>query len=269
MKKHALVATVAATLILVGCQKDTSASLPKAGKKSTVVSDKSTEIEQVSYVFGYDAGESMKKIEENLDIDVYIKAFKDGYAGVESALNKKQIQTLGQAYEKRKTEEAIQKQQQAAVTNKADGEKFLAENAKKDGVKTTPSGLQYKVITEGTGKSPTAKDGVYAAYEGRLIDGTVFDSSEGEAVPFMLSQVIEGWSEGLQLMKEGGKYELYVPSQMAYGEHGAYNAGIGPNSVLVFVIDLKKVSDEKAIAAEQQAMIDAQMQAIQESQGQK
>ncbi len=269
MKKHALVATMAATLILVGCQKDTSASLPKAGEKSTVVSDKSTEIEQVSYVFGYDAGESMKKIEENLDIDVYIKAFKDGYAGVDSTLTKKQIQTLGQAYEKRKTEEAIQKQQQAAVTNKADGEKFLAENAKKDGVKTTPSGLQYKVITEGTGKSPTAKDGVYAAYEGRLIDGTVFDSSEGEAVPFMLSQVIEGWSEGLQLMKEGGKYELYVPSQMAYGEHGMYNAGIGPNSVLVFVIDLKKVSDEKAIAAEQQAIIDAQMQAIQESQGQR
>ncbi|WP_049237523.1 FKBP-type peptidyl-prolyl cis-trans isomerase [Moraxella canis] len=268
MKKHALVAAVAATLVLAGCNKDSSAAEPKAGEKSTVVTDKSTEIEQVSYVFGYDAGKSLKRIEEQLDIDVYMKAFKDGYAGAESALTEEQIQTLGQAYEKRKTEEAMKKQEEAAATNKAEGDKFLAENAKKAGVQTTASRLQYKVITEGTGKSPTATDGVYAAYEGKLTDGTVFDSSEGEAVPFMLNQVIKGWTEGLQLMKEGGKYELYVPSDLAYGENGAVNAGIGPNSVLIFTIDLKKVADQKTIEAEQRAMMEAQMRALEQAQAQ-
>lgn len=172
------------------------------------------------------------------------------------------------AYEKRKSEEAQQKQAEAATNNKAEGEKFLADNAKKAGVQTTASGLQYKVITEGTGKSPTANDGVYAAYEGKLIDGTVFDSSEGQPVPFMLNQVIKGRTEGLQLMKEGGKYELYVPSALAYGEEGVPGAEIGPNSVLIFTIDLQRVADAATIQKEQQAMMEAQMKALQEAQAQ-
>lgn len=263
MKKQVLAVAIA-TLALVGCNKNTTAE-PKAGEKSTVVTDASTEIQKVSYVFGYDAGKTLKQIEDQLDLDVYMKAFKEGYAGADSALTPEQVKTLGVAYEKRKTEEAQKKQAEAATTNKADGEKFLAENGKKNGVQTTASGLQYKVITEGTGKSPTAKDGVYAAYEGKLIDGTVFDSSEGQPVPFMLNQVIKGWTEGLQLMKEGGKYELYVPSQLAYGEEGA-GAEIGPNSVLIFTIDLHRVADAATIQKEQQAMMEAQMKALQEAQ---
>ena len=266
MKKQVLVATIAA-LALVGCNKNTAAE-PKEGEKSTVVTDSSTEIQKVSYVFGYDAGKTLKQIEDQLDLDIYMKAFKDGYAGAESALTQEQVQALGVAYEKRKSEEAQKKQAEAAATNKAEGEKFLADNAKKAGVQTTASGLQYKVITEGTGKSPTANDGVYAAYEGKLIDGTVFDSSEGKPVPFMLNQVIKGWTEGLQLMKEGGKYELYVPSALAYGEEGVPGAEIGPNSVLIFTIDLQRVADAATIQKEQQAMMEAQMKALQDAQAQ-
>lgn len=266
MKKQVLAATIAA-LALVGCNKNTAAE-PKEGEKSTVVTDSSTEIQKVSYVFGYDAGKTLKQIEDQLDLDIYMKAFKDGYAGAESALTQEQVQALGVAYEKRKSEEAQQKQAEAATNNKAEGEKFLADNAKKAGVQTTASGLQYKVITEGTGKSPTANDGVYAAYEGKLIDGTVFDSSEGQPVPFMLNQVIKGWTEGLQLMKEGGKYELYVPSALAYGEKGVPGAEIGPNSVLIFTIDLQRVADAATIQKEQQAMMEAQMKALQEAQAQ-
>ncbi|MFB6348341.1 FKBP-type peptidyl-prolyl cis-trans isomerase N-terminal domain-containing protein [Moraxella sp. ZJ142] len=264
MKKQALVAAITAALVLTGCNKGDKADAPKAGEKSTVVTEKSTEMQKVSYVFGYDAGQTLKRIEDQLDLDIYYKAFKDGYNGAESALNTEEVQKLGESYEKRKTEEASKKQQETAAKNKADGEKFLADNAKKDGVKTTASGLQYKVITEGTGKSPTAKDGVYAAYEGKLVDGTVFDTSEGQAVPFMLNQVIKGWTEGLQLMKEGGKYELYIPADLAYGDQGV-GGTIGPNSVLIFTLELKKVTDAKAIQAEQQAMMEAQMKAMQEA----
>ena len=121
------------------------------------------------------------------------------------------------------------------------GAEYLAANAKKAGFKTTESGLQYKVITEGTGKSPKATDVVKVDYEGKLIDGTVFDSSyeRGEPVEFPLNQVIAGWTEGLQLMKEGGKYEFVIPSELAYGETG--NQGIDPNSTLLFTVELKEV----------------------------
>jgi FKBP-type peptidyl-prolyl cis-trans isomerase len=122
------------------------------------------------------------------------------------------------------------------------GEKFLAENKSKEGVKTTASGLQYKVNKEGTGKSPAATDNVLVHYEGKLLDGTVFDSSikRGEPISFPLNRVIPGWTEGLQLMKEGGKSTLYIPSKLAYGASGAGGA-IGPNETLIFEVELIKV----------------------------
>ena len=122
------------------------------------------------------------------------------------------------------------------------GEKFLAENKSKEGVKTTASGLQYKVVKEGTGKSPAATDNVLVHYEGKLLDGTVFDSSikRGEPISFPLNRVIPGWTEGLQLMKEGGKSTLYIPSKLAYGASGAGGA-IGPNETLIFEVELIKI----------------------------
>jgi len=122
------------------------------------------------------------------------------------------------------------------------GQQFLQENAKKDGVKTTASGLQYEVLTEGTGKSPKATDTVLVHYKGTLLDGTEFDSSykRGEPIEFPLNQVIKGWTEGVQLMKEGGKYRFFIPSTLAYGSRGAGGA-IGPDETLIFDVELLKV----------------------------
>lgn len=124
----------------------------------------------------------------------------------------------------------------------AKGEKFLEDNAKKEGVTVTASGLQYKVITPGTGKSPQATDTVEVHYEGTLIDGTVFDSSyrRGESIEFPLNRVIPGWTEGVQLMQEGGKYRFFIPSRLAYGPRGAGGV-IGPNQALIFDVELIKV----------------------------
>ncbi len=122
------------------------------------------------------------------------------------------------------------------------GQAFLKENAKKEGVKTTASGLQYKVLKEGTGKQPKPTDTVEVNYEGKLIDGTVFDSSykRGQSITFPLNQVIPGWTEGVALMKEGAKYEFYIPSNLAYGNNGA-GSDIGPDETLIFVVELIKV----------------------------
>ena len=145
------------------------------------------------------------------------------------------------AYQKEQQEKMIKDMKAQGDANSTAGAKFLAENAKKEGVVTTASGLQYKVVTAGTGKTPKATDTVEVDYEGKLIDGTVFDSSyeRGEPVEFPLNQVIAGWTEGVQLMKEGGKYEFYIPSDLAYGEAG--NAGIAPNSMLIFTVELLSV----------------------------
>ena len=123
------------------------------------------------------------------------------------------------------------------------GEAFLAENAKKEGVKTTESGLQYKVLKEGTGKSPKATDEVEVHYEGKLIDGTVFDSSikRGQTISFPLNRVIKGWTEGVQLMKEGAKYQFFIPSKLGYGASGTPGGPIPPNAALIFEVELFKV----------------------------
>jgi FKBP-type peptidyl-prolyl cis-trans isomerase len=123
------------------------------------------------------------------------------------------------------------------------GEKFLADNKTKEGVKTTASGLQYKITKEGTGKQPKATDSVLVHYEGKLLDGTVFDSSikRNEPISFPLNRVIPGWTEGLQLVKEGGKAILYIPAKLAYGERGTPGGPIGPNETLIFEVELLKV----------------------------
>lgn len=138
--------------------------------------------------------------------------------------------------------DAIAKTLKAGKTAKEDGEKYLAENAKKDGVKVTASGLQYMVLNEGTGKQPKATDKVRCHYEGMLIDGTMFDSSiqRGEPAVFGLNQVIAGWTEGLQLMKEGAKYRFFIPYNLGYGERGA-GASIPPYAALLFDVELLEV----------------------------
>lgn len=232
--------TLAATMLLVtGCS--TNNGNQETATASVAVTEQSPANEKVGYSLGYMMAEGNKETVQDLNLDTFEKGFRDGYEGNESALTQEQMQEVLMTYQQEQEKKFVEDMQASAEANKTKGAEFLSANAKKEGVKETASGLQYKVIEAGTGKSPKATDVVEVNYEGKLIDGTVFDSSyeRGEPIEFPLNQVIAGWTEGLQLMKEGGKYEFYIPSDLAYGEAG--NQGIEPNSTLIFTVELLKV----------------------------
>ena len=232
-------ALASAMLLVTGCS--TNNGNQETAAQSISITEQSSANEKVGYSLGYMMAEGNKEAVGDLNLDTFEQGFRDGYEGNDSALTQEQMQQVLMDYQKEQEEKFVKDMEAKATENKAAGEAFLAENAKKEGVKETSSGLQYKVIEAGTGKSPKATDVVEVNYEGKLIDGTVFDSSyeRGEPIEFPLSQVIAGWTEGLQLMKEGGKYEFYIPSDIAYGEAG--NAGIEPNSTLIFTVELLNV----------------------------
>ena len=197
--------------------------------------------EKASYSLGLDMGRRLRAQSVEIDPDLMARGLRDGLGGGDSALTDAEIQEVMQSFR----QELAAKQQAVAKSagdkNKGEGDKFLAENKKKEGVKTTASGLQYKVIKEGTGKSPTATDTVKVHYRGTLIDGkTEFDSSykRGEPIEFPVNGVIKGWTEALQLMKVGSKWQLFIPSELAYGEAGTPGGPIGPNSALLFDVEL-------------------------------
>ena len=232
-------ALASATLLVTGCS--TNNGNQESAAKSVSVTEQSSATEKVGYSLGFMMAEGNKEAVQDLNLDTFEQGFRDGYEGKESALTQEQMEEVLMTYQQEQEEKFVQDMQTKAEDNKAKGEAFLAENAKKEGVQVTDTGLQYKVLEAGTGKSPKATDIVEVNYEGKLIDGTVFDSSyeRGEPIEFPLNQVIAGWTEGLQLMKEGGKYEFYIPADIAYGEAG--NAGIEPNSTLIFTVELLKV----------------------------
>lgn len=200
-------------------------------------------MDKVSYALGLGIGRQLSDMgAQELNIDDFAQAIKDVIAGRELAIDNREAQQIVQDFF-----QAQEKKQRAANAAKhqalkAEGEKYLAENAKKEGIITTASGLQYKVLKEGTGKQPKATDKVRCHYEGFLIDGTVFDSSvqRGEPAVFPLDGVIVGWTEGLQLMREGGKYRFFIPYKLGYGEGGA-GASIPPFATLVFDVELLEV----------------------------
>lgn len=213
-----------------------------------------TEAKQFSYVVGMDVGNSLKDLDADLDLETVIMAMRHVMSGDEVLLNESQANELKQAFFQKRQQQAAEQAKKQAAANRERGEKFLADNAQKEGVETTESGLQYEVIEEGSGQSPEASDRVTVHYTGTLIDGTVFDSSRerGEPASFALNQVIPGWTEGLQLMKEGGHYKFYIPSELAYGERGAGDV-IEPGSTLIFDVELLEVADsESGDSAEQQ-----------------
>lgn len=200
-------------------------------------------MDKLSYALGIGIGSQLAGMgAKELNIDDFAQAIKDVISGSELKVDNAEAQTLVQNF----FQEQEVKQQAAAAeagkAAKAAGEAFLAENGKKEGVVTLPSGLQYQVLEEGNGKKPSATDQVVCHYEGTLIDGTVFDSSyqRNQPATFGLNQVIAGWTEGVQLMQEGAKYRFFIPYNLAYGERGA-GAQIPPFAALVFDVELIEV----------------------------
>jgi FKBP-type peptidyl-prolyl cis-trans isomerase len=196
-----------------------------------------TETDKVSYVIGAQFGQSFRAQGIEINIEPLTWGFKDAMAGKKLALNRGEIKEVMTSFQQR----MAAKRAAQAATNLADGNAFLEANKAKEGVKVLPSGLQYKVIKEGTGKTPALGDKVKTHYRGTLINGTEFDSSYKRNKPteFAVTQVIKGWTEALQLMKEGSKWELYIPANLAYGEQG--RGGIPPNSTLIFEMELLEV----------------------------
>jgi FKBP-type peptidyl-prolyl cis-trans isomerase len=198
---------------------------------------------RLSYTIGMDIGRSLAGQQMEMDIDVVIAALRASYAGEETLMTDEEVAEERQRFiEQRQAQMESQRSEEARM-NLEEGQAFLAANAAKEGVQVTESGLQYRVIEEGEGARPVASDRVTVHYRGRLINGVEFDSSyaRGEPTTFGLSQVIPGWTEGLQLMRTGGKYEFFIPSELAYGERGAPGA-IGPNSTLIFEVELIEVA---------------------------
>jgi FKBP-type peptidyl-prolyl cis-trans isomerase FklB len=198
--------------------------------------------EKLSYSIGMDIGGNLKRGSIEVDPDLLAKGLKASYGGGKTILTEDEARKTITDFQKTLMAKQAETMQKLSEKNKADGEKFLAENAKKEGVKTLPSGLQYKEIAPGTGKSPKTTDTVTTHYKGTLIDGTEFDSSykRGQPATFEVSGVIPGWTEALQRMKEGAKWQLFVPSNLAYGERGA-GREIGPNATLIFEVELISV----------------------------
>jgi len=198
--------------------------------------------EKISYSIGMDIGGNLKRGAVEVDPDMLAKGLKDSYSGEKTLLTEDQARQAIEDFQKTLKAKKVETMRINSEKNKADGEKFLAENAKKEGVKSLPSGLQYREITPGKGKSPKATDTVTTHYKGTLIDGTEFDSSykRGEPATFPVAGVIKGWTEALQLMKEGAKWQLFIPPNLAYGERGA-GRDIGPDATLVFEVELISV----------------------------
>jgi FKBP-type peptidyl-prolyl cis-trans isomerase FklB len=195
--------------------------------------------EKVSYSIGLNIGRNLgsdlKKQSIDIDPNIVAKGIQDALSGVNPLLSNEEIQETMVALQKEMSEKQKQR-----------GEAFLSENKKKEGVKTLPSGMQYKVVKAGTGKKPKLNDTVTVNYRGTLIDGTEFDSSfrRGQPATFPVSGVIPGWTEALQLMEEGAKWQLFIPPKLAYGERGAGGL-IGPNATLIFEVELISMQENK------------------------
>jgi len=210
----------------------------QAQKKGTPKTQK----EKVSYSLGVNIGKNMKTQGIDADQDFLAQGLKDGLSNAKTAMSDKDMETTMGAFQQEMMTKMQAKQKVEGGKNKTDGEAFLVANKKKDGVITLPSGLQYKVIKMGNGPKPTASQTVTCNYRGTLIDGKEFDSSTryGKPAEFPVGGVIKGWIEALQLMPVGAKWELYVPSDLAYGENGAGQT-IGPNATLIFEIELLSI----------------------------
>jgi FKBP-type peptidyl-prolyl cis-trans isomerase len=223
-------------IALVGCNQ---------GGGSGATAAPTTLEERASYALGFSAGEQLSTQAQDLDIDQLVAGLRDAFAGETGHMTAEEIQNTMMEYQQATMAAEEERLSSEGAENKAAGDAFLAENAGKEGVMVTESGLQYEVIEEGDGASPGASDQVTVHYEGRLIDGTVFDSSyeKGEPVTFPLNRVIPGWTEGVQLMNVGSKYRFFIPGELGYGLRPPPGE-IGPNDTLIFEVELLQVNGQ-------------------------
>lgn len=231
MWKRYTTMAASAALVMVGIA---LAQQPQQGQP-----EMKTVTDKASYAIGLNIGNSITSDELEVNADLLIRGLTDALRKAEPALSEEEMVNAMQAYQQQAIAKMAEKRNQAGAANAQKGKAFLEANKQKPGVVTTKSGLQYKVLKQGTGATPKATDTVKTHYTGTLIDGTVFDSSveRGEPATFPVNGVIAGWTEALQLMKVGSKYQLFVPAELAYGERGAGGA-IGPNETLVFEVEL-------------------------------
>ena len=267
---QAAVAPLATSLLLVGysvgqqaphstTQPATPAKTTSTAKPHPATSPASqaplkltTEKDKLSYAIGMNIGEGMKHDGVDIDPAILTRALKDALAGNKLQMTDEQAKAVMTSFRTEMMKKQQESAQKVSDTNKAAGAKYLADNRTKPGVVTLPSGLQYKIIKEGTGPKPAATDTVVTNYRGTLIDGTEFDSSykRGEPAEFPVNRVIKGWTEALQLMPVGSKWELYIPPDLAYGEHSP-GPEIGPNSTLVFDVELMSIKPKEEPKADE------------------
>lgn len=241
MKKQLIIAA-AITAVLAGCKQEK--------EPETVALD--TEDQRAAYGMGISLGMRLKQEPMDIDVAAFTAGIAHAMTDVEPLMTEEEISQSLQAFQQKQITRQQEAMTQLAEKNKIEGEAFLAENAGKEGVVTTESGLQYKVITEGSGDKPTADDTVEVHYRGTLLDGTEFDSSykRNSTVSFPVGGVIPGWTEALQLMPVGSKWELYIPSDLAYGPGGTGGGPIGPNATLIFEVELIGIKNVEAESQE-------------------
>ncbi len=217
---------------------------PVGAEQNLILKDQK---DRISYSYGVDTATKLKNLPVRVDLDLFIKGVKDGLSGGKLVMTEKEISETLMGLQKETTAKAEEEKKPLAQKNKKEGEAFLAENKKKEGVITLPSGLQYKVLKEGTGKTPTDTNWVRVNFHGTLIDGTVFEDTNksfGQPVSFAVKGMFPGWAEGLKLMKEGAKWQLFIPSDLAFGERGAGTL-IGPNATLIIEVELISVQEKR------------------------
>jgi FKBP-type peptidyl-prolyl cis-trans isomerase FklB len=220
-----------------------TAQTPQTAQGASPLKDQK---DKVSYSLGLNIGNNLKKQAINVNPDLLVRGIKDAYSNTKPLLTEAEVEEVLTAFKKDMAAKQQQEIASMSEKNKKEGAAFLAANKTKEGVKTTASGLQYKVLKQGTGPKPKATDTVKTTYKGSLIDGSVFDSSDqhGGSATFPVNGVIKGWTEALQLMEVGSKWQIFVPAELAYGERGAGDV-IGPNATLIFEVELLSIEPPK------------------------
>jgi FKBP-type peptidyl-prolyl cis-trans isomerase FklB len=252
MKIHYLLAVLGLGLMAgTGQAQDPTKPASPPAEKTDFSKIFKNDAEKISYAIGMNAGNSIKNslkgVDVDVDVDALAKGIKEAASGGQTLITEEQDREILMTFQGEMRSKQMEKRKELGEKNKKEGEEFLAKNKSEAGVTTLPSGLQYKILTEGKGEMAKATDEVTVNYRGTLIDGTEFDSSykRGKPATFRVTGVIKGWTEALQLMKTGSKWKLFIPSDLAYGERGS-GANIGPNAVLIFEVELVSIQSTQA-----------------------